>query len=296
MEGKKGSNIISDILKGVVIGIANVIPGVSGGTMMVSMGIYDRIISSINSLFKSFKKSVKTLLPYLIGMAIGIVLLSFAIEFLFERFPFPTATLFIGLILGGIPMTLDKVKGRKPELLGIILFVIFFLLIIGLEFFRGKESTGGDVSFGLVNAIILFGIGVVASATMIIPGVSGSMMLMILGYYSAILENTNGLIKSILSFDMGSAIVCAGVLIPFGIGILVGMFAVAKLIEMLLLRHERLTCFAILGLVCASPIAILSGIGIGDIDMSLPTTLVGIVTFAAGVMASHSLSAKEGNA
>ncbi len=97
-------SFIIKILKGVVIGIANVIPGVSGGTMMVSMGIYDKIIGSVNNLFKDFKKSIMTLLPYLIGMLIGIAGFSVSVEWLFSNFPLQTALCFVGLISGGLPV------------------------------------------------------------------------------------------------------------------------------------------------------------------------------------------------
>ena len=95
---------VKDILKGVVIGVANAIPGVSGGTMMVSMGVYDDIIYCITHLFKQLKKSIMILLPYFIGMAIGIIGLAFSIKSLYANFPFQTSMVFIGLILGGVPM------------------------------------------------------------------------------------------------------------------------------------------------------------------------------------------------
>ena len=115
---------ILDILRGVLIGVANVIPGVSGGTMMVSMGIYDDIISSINGIFRHFKKSVTTLLPYLIGMALGIVAFSFSIGYLFEHFPYPTAFAFIGLIAGGLPVLIKKAKTPKVQPVNIGSFTI----------------------------------------------------------------------------------------------------------------------------------------------------------------------------
>lgn len=282
-------SLLKDILRGIVIGIANVIPGVSGGTMMVSMGIYDKIISSITNLFHTFTKSVKTLFPYVIGMALGIVGLSFCIEFLFDEFPFQTAMLFIGLILGGVPVILNKVKGKKPEKSGILLFIIFFVLIIAMQFISTSEDTGGTIAFSLINVIILFFIGVIASATMIIPGVSGSMLLMALGYYNSIINSINGFVKAVLSLDISAAFTYAGVLIPFGIGVLVGIFAVAKLIELLLKKHERLTYFAILGLVIASPFAVLFGIGIEGISVMIVFT--GLITFAAGFFLAYRLAA-----
>ena len=92
-------NYIKEILRGVFIGVANIIPGVSGGTIALSMGIYEKIISAVNNIRKEFKNSVKTLLPYIIGAVLGIVVLSFVIEFSLENFELPTLMAFVGLIL-----------------------------------------------------------------------------------------------------------------------------------------------------------------------------------------------------
>ena len=123
-----------DILRGVVIGLANIIPGVSGGTMMVSMGIYDTIICCINSLFKDFKRCIKTLWPYALGMVLGILGLAKLITFLLGSYPLPTNMAFIGLILGGLPMIIKKMKGEKKGIAGMIAFVLAFVLVVGLKF------------------------------------------------------------------------------------------------------------------------------------------------------------------
>ena len=102
--------LLMDILRGMVIGLANVIPGVSGGTMMVSMGIYDKLIWSINNLFKKFKECVKILWPYAVGMVLAILLGAKVLEKAFDKFPLPTNTLFIGLILGSLPFILKEMK------------------------------------------------------------------------------------------------------------------------------------------------------------------------------------------
>ena len=125
--------LIWDILKGAVIGLANIIPGVSGGTMMVSMGIYDTLISCITHLFKQPKKSLKTLAPFAVGMVLAIVGLSFVIDWAFTNYPLPTNTLFIGLILGGLPAILKNLKGSRVKVSGWALFILFFSLIIRIK-------------------------------------------------------------------------------------------------------------------------------------------------------------------
>lgn len=273
-------NFIKEILRGVLIGIANAIPGVSGGTMMVSMGIYDKVISSVTNLFRQFKKSVITLFPYLVGMAIGIVGLAFSIEYLFETFPLQTALLFIGLILGGLPMLFGRLKGKKLGIANAGIFIIFFLLIIGLEFLNGSGGKEAVLTVSAVQVMKLFGIGVLASATMVIPGVSGSMILMLLGYYNPIIETITGFIKSLLAFDINGILTACGILVPFGIGVVLGIFAIAKIIEILLQKQEGLTYSAILGLVMASPVVILMQNPLPDLGITV--ILTGILALALG--------------
>ena len=281
--------LVFDILKGMVIGLANIIPGVSGGTMMVSMGIYDTLIYCITHLFKQFKKSVMTLLPYVIGMAVALVGLSFIITAALEHYALPTNMLFIGLIFGGLPAILSQIKGEKKGVPGLILFVLFAAFIIFLEIIRADNTANVQLSFLEVIKLLLM--GVVASATMVIPGVSGSMMLMLFGYYHPIIDSVRGLTTALASFDIGGIMAGAGILIPFGIGIVVGIFAIAKLIEVLIARWKGLTYCAILGLVMASPVAILMGLDYSGV--TLATVLVSVVTFAAGFAVAWALAKKE---
>ncbi len=279
---------IKEILKGVIIGIANIIPGVSGGTMMVSMGIYDKIIGAVNQLLHHFIQSIKTLLPYGIGMILGIGGLSFCIEYLFKNFPLQTALLFIGLIFGGLPVILRKVKGNRINFLEGGLFLIFFALIIGMQLLKEGGNVELNLSIGLV--LKLFLLGALTSAAMVVPGVSGSMILMSFGFYNPIIETINQFIRSTLDGKFSEMFHCVGILFPFGIGVLVGIFAIAKLIEYLLHRFERQTYFAILGLIIASPIAVLMGIGLGTVG--IVSVLTGIVTFGLGFIAAWMLAVK----
>ena len=278
---------IFDILRGCAIGIANIIPGVSGGTLAVSMGIYDKIISSVTGLFRHFKKSVVTLLPYGIGMAVGLLGLSFIIEFLFARYPLPTVLLFIGLILGGVPALWQRVKGKKIGILGIVLFVVFFALLVLLPFIAGEERTDLVLTPDVVTIIKLFFVGVIASATMVIPGVSGSMILMSLGYYAPILSSITAFVRAVLDLNISAALSECALLVPFGIGILVGIFAIAKLIEFLLARFESYTYCAVLGLVAASPISIFTAFKIPA--PSILILVISPIALAAGLAAAYFL-------
>lgn len=279
--------MIKSILKGMVIGIANIIPGVSGGTMMVAMGIYDKLIHCITHLFSEFKKSVFFLLPIAVGMGIAIVASSFGLEFLFENFPVQTNLLFVGLILGGLPAIWKKVKGNSIRVGHIVAFLIFLVLVVGLALIGETEGNSADLSFGFINILKLFGVGVIASATMVIPGVSGSMILLVIGYYNPILTAINNFIKSLVAMDLNGIMTGFGILIPFGLGVVFGIFAIAKLIEIVFEKFPLYAYWAIIGLIVASPFAVL---WMGTYtSVTILSIVTGIVALAAGFAAAMKL-------
>ena len=279
--------MIKLILKGMVMGIANIIPGVSGGTMAVSMGIYDRFIHCLTHLFKEFKESMKFLIPLFIGIGIALVGLSFIIEPAFEHFPLQTSCLFIGLIVGGLPAICKKVKGKGVKVSYIIPFLIFFAIIVGMAVLGEHEGNAADLSFGLWSVIKLFLVGIIASATMVIPGVSGSMMLLLLGYYNPIISSIKNFVTALVSFDVQGILQGCGVLVPAGLGIVVGIFAIAKLIEVIFEKFPTQAYWAIIGLIVASPIAVLLSVGISTV--TIWSVLVSIVTFVVGFVIAMKL-------
>lgn len=303
---------VFDMLKGAVMGIANVIPGVSGGTMAVAMGIYDRLIHALTHLFKEFKKSVITVLPIGIGMLIGIVGLSMIIDWMFGVIPIQTNLLFIGLILGGVPLIYTRVKGAKLKIYHVLGFVAFFALVVGLSFVQygtekqkaemdaakeaAKEAAKTEavadekevdfsdytVTFNVPDTCKYLGAGVVASATMVVPGVSGSMMMMVMGLYELIIASISTLVKALLAGNIPVVMQTFCVLVPFGIGAVVGIFVIAKLIEILLDKCPVMTFYCIMGLIIGSPFAIV----VVNFDIfkgiDVISIVTGILTFAVG--------------
>jgi putative membrane protein len=287
------NNIVKEFLKGILIGVANIIPGVSGGTMAVSMGVYDKIILAITGFRKDFIKSILTLIPYVLGALVGIGALSFVVKYAVNNYPMETSGLFIGLIIGGIPILLTKVKGAKLKISNMVVFVIFFCIVTGMAFLNGNEGSATDISVNTITIIQLFFVGMIASATMIIPGVSGSLVMMILGFYGLIISNISNMITSLADFNVTGLFHGFGVLFPFGIGILVGIGLVAKLIEVLFAKVPVLTYFAIFGLIFGSPIAIIYKIGISTV--TIRTVVVTIITFGIGFAVSYFLGKDESN-
>ena len=284
--------MVKNILKGAVIGIANIIPGVSGGTMAVAMGIYDTLIHALTHLFKEFKKSVMILVPILLGAAIGIVGLSFLIEKMFNWIPMQTNLLFIGLILGGLPAMIAKIKAEmdKSESIRpghIIVCILFFVIVVAGAALGSVEGKSADLSMSFLNIVKLFGVGVIASATMVIPGVSGSMMLMLMGYYNPIIETVNNFIRSLIAFDMDGILAGFCVLCPAGIGVVLGIFLIAKIIEIVFEKFPLYAYWAIIGLIVASPFAIVLMGNFGTITVI--HVLTSVVTFAAGFVIAKKL-------
>ena len=284
---------ITDVLRGIVIGVANIIPGVSGGTMMVSMGIYDNLIHSITHLFKEFRKSVATLLPYLIGMAIGIVALASLLKnVLFPQFPIQTYLCFIGLILGGLSPLVKSVQWIKVDWVCILVFVVLFALVLCLGIF-GPEKTTLESDGGLyvpswgttdvLRMLVLVLMGCIASAAMVIPGVSGSMLLMLLGYYNDVISAIDGLKNALFSMNFAGMKEPLLVLLPFAVGIVLGIFGVAKLIEFLVARVPNPFYCGVLGMVLGSIPAILISISSEVYAAATVTTwITAAVAFAAG--------------
>ena len=210
------------LVKGFIMGIANIIPGVSGGTLALILGIYEEFIGAISHFFSNFKKNLCFLIPIAIGMVLAILSLSNVIDYSYKHFPIPTTLFFVGLVLGGIPLLSSKVKGKKESKnkSNYIIFLLTFMLVIFMAV--SKSIFGTDAAINLSNMsiigyILLFLVGVIAAATMVIPGVSGSLVLMLLGYYYPVIK----VIKEFTKFkNVGSNIIILGI---FGIGILLGL-------------------------------------------------------------------------
>lgn len=288
---------ITDTIKGIFIGIANIIPGVSGGTIALSMGIYDKLIGAVSNFLKDWKKSVITLFPILIGCGIGLVGFTFAIEYLLSEHTFVTCMSFIGLILGGLPILIRQLKGKlkaRGSSVGvsdILAFVILFAFAVILPLLSSEEEVLRTLTATPGTMIIMFFIGIIASATMVIPGVSGSLVLMILGYYYGIIESIKTFLEALKAFDIPALTNGFLVLCPLGIGILLGIFLIAKLITFLFERYGVQTYCAILGLILSSPFAIFYNTGLiwklGDLNWML--ILAGILLAATGAAVTYLL-------
>ncbi len=291
---------ITDTIKGIFIGIANIIPGVSGGTIALSMGIYDKLIGAVSNFLKDWKKSIVTLLPILVGCGIWLIGFTFAIEYLLSEHTFVTCMTFIGLILGGLPILVrqlkDKLRARGGSIgiFDVLAFVILFAFAVFLSLLNSGEEVLKTLTATPGTMIIMFFIGIIASATMVIPGVSGSLVLMILGYYYGIIESIKTFLESLKAFDIPALVNGFLILFPLGIGILIGIFLIAKLITFLFERYGVQTYCAILGLILSSPFAIFENTGLFDQlgQLNILLILAGLLLAVAGGVITYLLGEK----
>ncbi len=272
------------ILKGMIIGVANIIPGVSGGTLMIILGLYEEIISTISHFFRDFKKSLKLVIPLGIGMILSILLLSKLISVCLKNYPFPTTLFFIGLILGGLPLLWNKSKAAKGNWKNWVVFAITFAIVVTFAFLKSGTYVVSFENLGFFSYLMLFVIGMISAATMVVPGISGSFVLMLLGYYEPIVNT----IKDLTNFSLLTHNLL--ILIPFGLGILVGIILVAKLIEYLFNRYPIKTYYGVLGFVLASIVAIIKPI-LG-ITPSIIEVVISIVLVIVGGFIAYKLGDK----
>ena len=292
---------ITDIIKGMFIGIANIIPGVSGGTIALSMGIYDKLIGAVSNFLKDWKKSVVTLLPIIAGCGIGLIGFTFAIEYLLTEHTFVTCMTFIGLILGGLPVLVRQLKsklqnrGSSIGISDIISFLALFAFAVILPLMGSDQEVMKSLTASPGLMLIMFFLGIIASATMVIPGVSGSMVLMILGYYYGIIESIKTFLEALKTLDIPVLTNSFLVLAPFGIGVLLGIFLIAKLITFLFEQYGVQTYCAILGLILSSPFAIFYNTGLfGQLDqLNFKLTVSGIILAVVGGVVTYFLGERE---
>ena len=269
------------VAKGFVIGIANIIPGVSGGTLAITLGIYERLIKAISHFFTNLKENIKFLVPIAVGAVLSLLILSNVIGYALDHYPIPTTLLFVGLIFGGVPLLYRHVKTEKKSGSNLLIFFITFAIVTIFAFLKEGNFSVDLSNLNLFGYILLFIVGMVAAATMVIPGISGSFMLMLLGYYQPIINT----IRNLTRFD--DLTKSFMILIPFGIGVLVGIVLIAKLIECLLEKYEVKTYFGILGFVLASVLTLIYGLFGNSFD--IVQILIGVVTFFIGSIVAYKL-------
>lgn len=243
---------IKDGLTGMAIGTAIIVPGVSGGTIALVFGAFKKIVNAVDNLFtKNFWRSLLILLPFLIGAIISVAALVFPFQLAFEYCLFSIVCLFAGFIIGSIPGIIDEFKGKKPTALNIILLVFGFVLAGIIGVFSVIFKLNNTINSLFVERpwylyLIIFVVGVFGSSGLIVPGFSGSMLLMVIGFYEPILnlvDFSNFWPNLLLGF-------------VFALGVLVGFIILSKIMNKLITNHRISTLYVVFGFIAGSLVSI----------------------------------------
>ena len=409
---KKILNWIVAVLKGTLVGLAIVIPGVSGGSMLLAIGVYEDAVSITSKDKARRRAAIIKLIPYAIGIVLGVVALSFVVTWLLANFEFFTILLFSGLILGSLPMLFKNIKGHKVKPGYILVALVMIALMVLLPYLNSNTSESfkklsaadtlsvgervvltesgedsltvhnGDTSVsvweiksaggtfgkpsdgyqlrsgadkkkflqlsggafltvekenasvfdlqmnadgtltitardsgetltspayravdalhnGVWSALLALLLGFIAAGTMIVPGISGSMVMLVLGYYYSVMTHLKSAVVCLFTLNFAAMGPHLLVLIPFGIGIILGLLIVSKAIRWLLDKHPTPTYYGILALMLASPYAIFLkakcfGPAFGASLAQWWFIPAAVLCLAAGFVVSYYMSKKEG--
>lgn len=266
-------NFLILVVKGFIIGIAKVIPGVSGAVIMISFGLYEKCLDAIINFWDNKKENIKLLLPISIGVLLAIVLGSKMIAFLLELYKASIILCFLGLIIGTLPSFTKEVRSLSFSKFNKISFFICFLLVILLSFSHLHMNSISNKSI-----LLFMFIGFIDALTMIIPGISGTAILMLLGLY----EIT---VNFLASLSTPSTIISnMKYVLSYGTGLAIGVLLVSYIMDYLFKKHMSLTYYGILGFQYSTVIVLI--LNMFNYSCSLFELAVGLLLFVFGLIGS----------
>ncbi len=270
---KKIKDYIICFINGFCMSLADSVPGVSGGTVAFILGFYDKFIASLDDLFRGIWEKKKEALKYLgklgIGWIVGMILAVLFLANLFDKYIYELSSLFLGFIILAIPIVIKEEKENlKGNYKNIFFAIIGALVVIMITYLNRVAGSNFNIdNFNLGTIIYTFLAAMVAISAMILPGVSGSTILLIFGIYIPIITK----IKLFLNFDFS----VLPILIVFGLGIIFGIVFFTKLVRKCLEKRRSATVYAILGMMVAS----LYSIVMGPTTLDIPREFLTLETF-----------------
>lgn len=291
-------NWIKRFLYGILVGVTSIAPGISGGTIAIALGFYENLINAIANIFSDFKRHFSYLFPFGVGAVISIAALSVVLDYLFENYTMPTSTLFIGLIVGTLPFikkkVTDSLDGSKLNYKHITTGSVFFVIVL-IPVFIGEDNATAifapETQGGTGSIILFLIIGIIIAATMIIPGLSGTMILMTLGLYKLLLSTTSGFVTAAASLDIPAVMGLLDAVLPIGLGFAAGGFFIARILNKLFQKIPSYIYSAIFALICATPIVMLAEID--PSDLTLINIVISCITFIIGLLLVRKLGSEE---
>jgi len=281
---------IKIFFKGILYGLSNVVPGVSSGTTLLIMKLFDPMIHAINKIWKEPKKSVPFLTALFLGTAVGAVGFSNFITLVLDNFPLATSLFFSGLIIGSVPMIYRNASRSRIKKRYYIPCLLCFLGVVAISSYNGLGSTAVVSTMSVKTFIWLFFASATSSAAMVLPGSSSAIVMLMFGaYHTSIAANAN-----IVHFaDFKSFTGAAIILLPIILGMVLGMALISKLIAYLLHHHYTATYFSMLGLMMGSVFTLMNNETIYSPSLSWVEIVFAVVLFFVGVVLAYWISNRE---
>jgi len=288
----KKPNFMSYLLKGLAIGTAAIIPGISGGTIAFMLGIYDQIIDAIVSIRRHTKQSLQVLLPVGVGVIVAIGLLSYPMGLALMYAPLPTVTLFAGFIIGSLPQ-LRKDLPRTFNAKSLVFLVVpaIVAMLLGVFSVIGElDATSVLTGDAFLPKLSLLVVGLLGVSAFVVPGISGSMLLLSIGFYEPVLSSLRRLLENL--FDMNELlpeVINFGLL---GIGALGGFALISVLMKWLLTHYRNEVNLAVFGFILGSLVAIFYNYEMIPVyeNLNLIMVILALITLASGVWISLELN------
>lgn len=295
------------LLGGMAIGVSSAVPGVSGGTIAVILKIYEKLIWAISNIFKEFKKAIIYLLPILLGVVIALIPTMYLMHKALDSLLFAVICMFAGFIIGSLPDIYDEVKDKPLKKSFMVVFAISMLVAVGLGV--ASAFANADLSSVIYNPpvwmyFVLIPVGVIASIALVVPGISGSMLLLLLGFYEPLIDSTIDTMKACLNGNWSHFGIQVAVLLCFAIGVVVGFYFISKLMHYLISKFREMVFYSILGFVSGSTVALFynykiakyylawAGYNIPDVHPYLPLYVeipLGVALLGAALIGSYML-------
>ena len=299
------------LVAGLAIGTGAAIPGVSGAAIAVIFRVYEDIINAVNSFRKRFGWAITVLIPILIGVLVAVAICIVLFHLAFRHLMFVLMCLFAGFLIGSFPGITDEVKNEKKDVdawlfMGIgALFVIFLgvlSVVVGINGFTVSALFVDPIPWWLY--LLLIPVGAIAAVALTVPGLSGSLILLILGFYRPLVDNAELWAKELVHGNFNHTLPLVGVIGCFGIGCLIGVVVVSKIMNILLKKFRKNTFFTIIGFISGSVFILFfnfeifnyyrvwAGQDVANIDQIMPMWLemiIGFVVLAVSAFLSYLL-------
>lgn len=267
--------MLRSFFNGFCMSLADSVPGVSGGTIAFVLGFYDAFIEALNNIFFGNKEekisAIKFLFKLGIGWIIGMILAVLILTELFETHIYAVSSLFLGFVIFSIPLIIrEEYETIKGNYKGILFSIIGILIVFVITYFNPTTGTEKVIDFSSLNIFLylyIFLAGMIAISAMVLPGISGSSILLILGLYMPVISS----IKEVLHFNFEYL----PALIAFGLGVISGIFVTIKLIKLCLEKHRAATIYMIIGLMIGS----LYAICMGPTTLAIPRDALNVSSF-----------------